>query len=119
MVHYWTGGAPSPRRVSNVSADGAYVEAPDIWYPGTVITLIFQPGSVHPPDAHDQPVHDPGLPSCTTRAVVVRSTPDGFGVEFLFENQDERTGFQHFLREAVGIGAASGIPPLGGRAAAR
>ena len=104
VAHYWTGGAPSPRRVSNVSVDGAYIEAPDKWYPGTVITLIFQLGCAHP-ETRDQDASNRGeLSPCTIRAVVVRSAPDGFGVEFLFGNGDERAGFQQFLWEALGMG---------------
>lgn len=103
VAHYWTGGAPSPRRISNVSNDGAYIEAPDKWYPGTVITLIFQLDSV----ASDGPSADPSLagnlPTCTIRAVVVRTAPGGFGVEFLFGDQDERSDFHQFLQSALGM----------------
>lgn len=110
MAHYWTGGAPSPRRVSNVSVDGAYIEAPDKWYPGTVITLIFQRGSARPPNREEHTSNRGELSPCTIRAVVVRSAPDGFGVEFLFGDDDERTGFQQFLEEALGTDGTSGMP---------
>jgi len=116
VAHYWTGGAPSPRRVSNVSVDGAYIEAPDKWYPGTVITLIFQLGSAHPAAREEDASHKSELSPCTIRAVVVRSAPDGFGVEFLFGNDDERTGFQRFLWETLGTDATSGMPLESSRA---
>jgi hypothetical protein len=103
VAYYWNGGAPSPRKVSNVSPDGAYIEAPDKWYPGTVVTLIFQLASAHPPNPNEAaPTGCSSLSPCAIRAVVIRSAQDGFGVEFLFVNHDERSGFQQFLREAVG-----------------
>ena len=110
VAHYWTGGAPSPRTVSNVSVDGAYIEAPDKWYPGTVITLIFQLRAGQPAGAEDQPPAAGQMSPCTVRAVVVRSAPDGFGVEFLFGDHGERSDFQQFLRETVGLSVASGKP---------
>lgn len=108
VAHYWTGGAPSPRRISNVSVDGAYVEAPDKWYPGTVITLILQLGFARPASPDEESPTDGELSPRAIRAVVVRSAPDGFGVEFLFGNDDERIGFGQFLRDAVGIDGPDG-----------
>jgi hypothetical protein len=90
--------------------DGAYIEAPDKWYPGTVITLIFQLGSAHPASQGEVTANKAELSPCTIRAVVVRSAPDGFGVEFLFGNDDERSGFQQFLWDALGMDGTSGMP---------
>jgi len=91
-----------------VSVDGAYLEAPDKWYPGTVITLILQLGSARPASPDEESPTDGELSPCAIRAVVVRSAPDGFGVEFLFGNDDERIGFGQFLREAVGMDGSDG-----------
>jgi len=102
VAGYWPGGAPPLHRVADVSVDGAYIEAPDKWYPGTIITLIFQLGSA--PAAAGQ------LGPCTMRAMAVRSAADGFGVEFLFENEDERSGFEQFLRKAIGAAFPSRTP---------
>lgn len=44
---------------------------------------------------------------CEVRAVVVRSAQDGFGVEFLFGNEDERVMFQQSLREVMGTSSPS------------
>jgi hypothetical protein len=118
VAYYWNGGAPSPRKVSNVGPDGAYIEAPDKWYPGTVVTLIFQLASAHPPNPHEAASADCGLSPCAIRAVVIRSAQDGFGVEFLFVNHDERSGFQNFLREAVGTQAQSELNLAANRRAA-
>jgi hypothetical protein len=90
IAHYWTGGAPTPRRVSDVSVDGAFIEGPEKWYPGTVVTLILQLGSA-----------GGRLSPYTIRAAVVRSARDGFGVQFLFADRDERAEFQKFLQHAV------------------
>jgi len=102
VAGYWTGGGPPLHRVANVSVDGAYIEAPDKWYPGRIITLVFQLGSA--PAAGQ-------LVPCTMRAMVVRSAKDGFAVEFLFGNEDdERSGFQQFLRTAIGAAVPSWTP---------
>jgi hypothetical protein len=110
VAHYWTGGAPSPRSVSNVSVDGAYIEAPDKWYPGTVITLIFQLDSAHSASPCDEVPAGSELSPCTIRAVVVRSAQDGFAVEFLFVNHDERAAFQQFLEQTLGTGVPGATP---------
>lgn len=103
VAHYWTGGAPAPRKVSNVSADGAYIEAPDMWHPGTIISLTFQLSSADTPSS-DGNGGNPGkgtLSPCIVRAAVVRAAAEGFGVRFLFGDHHESIGFQRFLRGAV------------------
>src|ERR1043165_6040112 len=77
IAHYWTGGAPAPRCVANVSPDGAYIQAPDTWYPGTVITLTFQLSSKHASSTNGDG-HVPGneLSPYAVRAAVVRTAAD-------------------------------------------
>ena len=113
VAHYWNGGAPSPRTVSNVSVDGAYIEAPDKWYPGTVITLIFQHGGAAAASPGQGASTAGELPTCTVRAVVVRSVENGFAVKFRFGDHRERAEFQEFLRQALKVDGPGVIPPLG------
>ena len=103
VAHYWTGGAPAPRMVANVSENGAYIQAPDTWYPGTVITLTLQPASAEARSAngHGGASENVGASPCAVRAVVVRSAAGGFGVHFMFADRHEKVGFQKFLRNAV------------------
>jgi len=98
VAHYWTGGAPAPHRISNLSSTGAFLEAPDDWPLGTVMSLILQLGSAPSPGPQEPPAG--GSSPYVVHAEVVRSTPDGFGVRFLFENRDARAEFERFLRNA-------------------
>jgi uncharacterized protein len=101
VAHYWTGGAPAPRKVTNVSAGGAYIQTPDTWSPGTVMTLTFQLSSTPSPNGAGGASENAGVASCEVCAVVVRSAADGFGVRFLFGNRHEQAEFQRFLRGSV------------------
>jgi hypothetical protein len=103
VAYYWTGGAPSPRKIANVSLDGAYVEAPDRWHPGTVITLTLQLG---PHVSEGDQTSLGRLAPWEVRALVIRSTPEGFAVEFLFEDRAERAGFERFLQSLPLYGKA-------------
>ena len=42
---YWNGSAPVTRSVREISFDGAYIETPDAWYPGTMfqVQLVVRP----------------------------------------------------------------------------
>ena len=103
VAHYWTGGAPAPRKIADVSLDGAYVEAPDRWHPGTVITLTLQLDS----NISDRDQMTLARPApCEIRAMVIRLTPEGFAVEFLFEDGAERAGFERFLKSLPPYGEA-------------
>jgi len=97
VAHYWTGGAPIPRSITNISTNGAYIQASDSWQPGTVITLTLQ--AEH---SAAVPRNGNGLPApFAVRAVVVRAVTDGFAVQFLFGNHREKAEFGRFLKEAV------------------
>lgn len=100
VVYYWTGGAPAPRGISNISVDGAHIQTPDQFLPGTLLTLILQSGSA--PLAAGPQTGGPGAPhACRLQAAVVRCAQGGLGLQFQFGTRDQRTLFQGFLRHSI------------------
>src|SRR6266851_3965004 len=69
-AHYWDGTAAVSHIVRDVSTSGAFIFADFKWPPGTIVTLTLQLES-HP------------APTTLVRTKVVRSVPDGLGVQFL------------------------------------
>jgi len=104
VAHYWTGGAPTPHKVCNVSVAGAFIESSDEWPPGTVIRLILQPRPAQPPGSAETSL-PPGPLPFEVHASVVRLAPDGFGLRFLFRNANERSAFERFLHESLAVAA--------------
>ncbi len=41
-AYYWTGAAPRPHRVRDVSSSGLYLVTEDRWYPGTLVLMTLQ-----------------------------------------------------------------------------
>jgi hypothetical protein len=78
-AHFFTGGAPHPHDVRDISPTGIYVVTTERWYPGTVIrmTLTKQEGGEHPSER-----------SITIHAQSMRWGNDGVGLEFLFESRN-------------------------------
>jgi len=102
LTYYWTGGTPQPRKVANISTQGAYIQAPDTWYPGTIITLTFQLGtSGAAVNGSGNGSGEPAAVSRAVRALVVRREAGGFGVQFLFGDRHDKAGLARFLQEAV------------------
>ena len=104
VAYYWSGGAPAPRKVANVSVNGAYIRTPDTWSPGTVIALTFQLVPEHPGTGKCAPAE---APICVVGAAVVRTEADGFGLKFLFRNDRDKAQFRQFLEQAEPNGNAS------------
>ena len=68
----------------DVSTSGAFIFADFKWPPGTIVTLTLQLE---------------GHPSSTlVRTKVVRSVPDGLGVQFLCLSKAERQSLVNFLK---------------------
>lgn len=42
VAYYFTGGAPHPHRIENISVTGCYMDTDDLWMPGTVIRMTLQ-----------------------------------------------------------------------------
>jgi hypothetical protein len=88
-AQYWTGAAPQPRPVVEVSLSGGVIETDGSYYPGTLMRVSL-----------DAPAkEDSGQPAASfvlwTR--VMRNIPGGICVEFAFQNQGEIEGFKKFL----------------------
>lgn len=46
VAYYWDGSPPTPRRVTNVSMSGFFLETNCSWLPGTLITMTLQKANV-------------------------------------------------------------------------
>jgi hypothetical protein len=42
VAYYFTGGAPHPHRIENISVTGCYMDTDDLWMPGTIIRMTLQ-----------------------------------------------------------------------------
>lgn len=75
VAYFFTGGAPRPHPISNISITGFYMETEDRWIPGTIIRMTLQRiGSLG---------DDPG-DTITVHSRVVRWGAQGGGFEFVF-----------------------------------
>jgi hypothetical protein len=74
IAHFFTGGAPHPHEVRDVSATGLYVVTTERWYPGTLIRM-----TITKPDL----ALSPSDRSVTVHARAVRWGNDGVGLEFV------------------------------------
>jgi hypothetical protein len=74
VAHFFTGGAPHPHEVRDVSSTGLYVVTTERWYPGTVIRM-----TITKPDLGLSPAER----SITVHARSVRWGNDGVGLEFV------------------------------------
>ena len=83
-AHYWDGAAAVRHVVRDVSTSGAFIFADFKWPLGTIVTLTLQLES-HPS-------------SMLVRTKVVRSVPDGLGVQFLCLSKAERQSLANFLK---------------------
>lgn len=102
VVVYSYAGTPEPHPVKEVDREGAFVVTKDTWYPGTIVTMVFQ----YDPN-YLQVVQIAGNPKAALemRAKLMRFEPDGVGVRFLYLNKQERRRFKSFLEGAEVRGA--------------
>jgi hypothetical protein len=87
-VYYWTGEHAKAYRVRDIGSTGLFVETEDRWGPGTSLHVHLVEG---PAPAETR------APKVSVLAEVVRSSPDGMAMMFLFENPKERRRFDTFL----------------------
>jgi hypothetical protein len=90
FAHYWDGGSPRSQKVIDISLKGSYIETDFPWMRGTLMLVTLQIGPIgysedEPPDAILVP------------AEVVRTSPKGMGLRFLFPNVDDIKIFLDFL----------------------
>jgi hypothetical protein len=74
IAYFFTGGAPMPQKIDNISVTGFYLLTEERWMPGTIVRMTLQK------------VGSKGDNSCDTITVnsrIVRWGPDGEGFEFV------------------------------------
>jgi hypothetical protein len=76
---FFTGGAPIPHGIRDVSETGIYVLTEERWYPGTVIRMTLT--DQREPTAER---------SFTVNAMVMRWGNDGVGLHFIFQTKKDR-----------------------------
>ena len=85
-AHYWEGTAAARHTVRDVSDEGAFIWTDFKWPLGTIVTMTLQ-WEGYPAPAATQ-----------VRTKVVRSIPDGSGVQFLCLSKTERQNVAYFLK---------------------
>src|SRR5512138_3372591 len=79
VAYYWTGAIPSPREVRQIGLHGAFIVAPDRFYPGTLVQIVFEDRATGGQDGD-------GHPNICVYAQALRRAADGLCVAFLFGN---------------------------------
>lgn len=80
IAYFFTGGAPEPRRIRNISVTGFYLQTEDRWMPGTVVRMTLQKLGSKGDDPSD---------TITVNSRIVRWGPDGEGFEFILTDLEE------------------------------
>jgi hypothetical protein len=74
VAYFFTGGAPRPHEVKNISVTGFYMLTEERWLPGTIIRITLQLMGTSGENPHD---------TITVHSRVVRWGVDGGGFEFV------------------------------------
>lgn len=94
---FFTGGAPVPHGIRDVSETGLFVLTEERWYPGTVIRMTLTD--------QRQPTAER---SFTVNAMVMRWGNDGVGLHFIFQDKkDRRRGILSPEERTMGIADAA------------
>jgi PilZ domain len=80
IAYFFTGGAPEPHKIRNISVTGFFLETEDRWMPGTVVRMTLQKLGSKGDDPSD---------TITVNSRIVRWGPDGEGFEFILTDLDE------------------------------
>lgn len=93
----WTGAAPAPRRVGNISDTGMFLMTDERWLPGTMIAMTLQKANTSGDDPED---------AIAIQTRVVRWGADGEGLDFILSGfADPNSGLtgeralKRFLRQ--------------------
>jgi len=102
---YWEGDAPRGHGIRDISTRGAFLETDSLaWPQGTSMILTLQIDAKGP--------GDPAAVAVAVEAEVVRTTPQGMGLKFLFADVEEWRSFLEFLSQwnpnSVAFGAHRG-----------
>jgi hypothetical protein len=90
---FFTGGAPVPHGIWDISETGVYVITDERWYPGTVVRMTLT--DQREPTAER---------SFTVNAMVMRWGNDGVGLHFIFhDKKDRRRGNLSLEERAMGV----------------
>jgi hypothetical protein len=88
---YWEALPDCSHPVKDISVEGAYIQTAVSWSTGTLIRLnLVFPGSTTASNGDDT------FSNLWSR--LVRNTPDGFAVEFVFDSPAERRQLKRLLR---------------------
>ncbi|HEY2470631.1 MAG TPA: PilZ domain-containing protein [Terracidiphilus sp.] len=74
VAFYWSGGAPRPHEIVNISKTGFYLRTKELWLPDTLVRMTLQ---------RPHEVQGSGRESISVLARVVRIDEDGVGHEFV------------------------------------
>jgi hypothetical protein len=80
IAYFFTGGAPEPQKIRNISVTGFYLQTEDRWMPGTVVRMTLQKMGSKGDDPSD---------TITVNSRIVRWGPDGEGFEFILTDLDD------------------------------
>jgi hypothetical protein len=80
IAYFFTGGAPEPHKVGNISVTGFYLHTEERWMPGTVIRMTLQKLGSKGEDPSD---------TITVNSKIVRWGPDGEGFEFILTDLED------------------------------
>jgi len=92
-AYYWTGAAPEPHDVKDISSTGLYLVTEERWYPGTLILMTL---------ARTDRGEESAERSIAVHSRAVRWGADGVGLQFVLEDpQDKRRGRQVLLVDGL------------------
>jgi hypothetical protein len=89
VAFYWTGGAPAPYEIANISASGLYLRGQQMWSPNTLVRMTLE--------RHASPQAE--KKSITVLARVVRIDDGGGGHEFITSEVLANLRIREFLPE--------------------
>ncbi len=95
VAFYWTGGAPRPQVIAEISSSGLYLVTRDTWLPDTRVSMTLQ--------RTDQKRGTPGT-WITVDVKVIRLGNDGFGGAFIPPMPPTMTGPAHTAARRAEIG---------------
>ena len=80
IAYYFTGGAPEPHKISNISVTGFYLHTDERWMPGTIVRMTLQRVGSKGDDPSD---------IISVNSKIIRWGADGEGFEFILTDLDE------------------------------
>jgi hypothetical protein len=75
-AYYWTGGAPEPHQIKDISSTGLYVVTEERWYPGTLVLMTLQVTAEG---------EELGERTISVHSRAVRWGKDGVGLQFVLQ----------------------------------